>query len=80
MKRLMITGFMAVLAASAFSMSKAPTDAQTCGSDKACAVKDASSCCTADGACKDKADKACSMKKAAEEKAGCSGGTCPLSK
>jgi hypothetical protein len=71
MKKFIIIASIAALSVSVYAMSKTPADSSACGADKACVVKDA----TAAGA-EAKAD----VTKAAEEKAGCAGGVCPLKK
>jgi hypothetical protein len=85
MKKLLIALSITALTVSAYAMSKTPADAGACGADKAC-IKEAAGCCTTDASCKTKKDAACADKtkacatKAVEEKAGCTGGVCPLTK
>ncbi len=86
MKKFIIVLSAAALTVSAYAMSKTPADAKACNADKSCAVKEAAKCCTADGSCKMEKAAGCADKtatdaaKAAEEKAECAGGVCPLKK
>ena len=86
MKKFIIALSIATLTVSAYAMSKTPADDSACAADKACAVKEAASCCTTDGSCKTEKVTDCAKKTAAEaaktveEKAECAGGVCPLKK
>jgi len=86
MKKFITLVAMIALATGGFALARTP--AKDCGGktcNKKTVVKEAAACCTTDGSCKKEASSctkkagACS-KKAATKKAGCTGGTCPLSK
>lgn len=64
MKKFIVLSAVTVMALSVFAMSKTPSEDSACDSaKKACAVKDAASCCTPDGSCKMKEECGSSMKK-----------------
>lgn len=75
MKKMIVFGVALIAAAAVLAMSKAPAD--SCGSSKECAMKEAGSCCSTDGSCQ-AGDGSCSMEKktcggSCEGSCGCEG-------